>query len=220
MKTWFSTSRITGLFYLGIVVTGMFSFLFARQALYVDGDATITAANLVEKETLARLGIAAQLALVAFQALTALWFYKLFRMKSNFGAGLIAVFGMVNAVAILLASSMWLSALKVALDGGQANIAYALFSVHDNIWAVASLFFGLWLLPMAYMARQVKVPRALVWFLVAGGVGYILSAFTSLVFPDHTTLTELLPLPATVGEFWMVGYLLRGRFRDKKMNVI
>lgn len=212
-----TTARVTGLLYLGLAVTGMLAFLFVKERLFVDGDAAATSANLVSKEGLARFGIAAEIALVGFQALTAVWFYKLFRSKNNFGAGLIAVFGMLNAIAILIASAMWLSALNVATNGGQADTAYLLFSLHDNIWAVASLFFGLWLLPMAYMASLAKMPRPLVWLLVAGGIGYVLSTFTSLLLPDQTTLTEALPLAATVGEFWMIGYLLRGRFHDKQL---
>ncbi len=203
-----TTARTTALLYIGLALTGMFAFLFARDKLLVDGDAVATAANLVADEGLARLGIAAEVAVAGFQALVAVWFYKLFRSKDSFGAGLIAVFGMVNAVLILIASAMWLSALNVATSGGQTDTAYMLFNLHENIWVVASLFFGLWLLPMAYMAKLTKMPRPLVWFLLAGGIGYILSTFTAILLPDQTALTEALPLAATVGEFWIIGYLL------------
>jgi hypothetical protein len=203
-----TTAKITGLFYLGLAISGVFAFLFAKEKLLVDGDAVATSANLIANQGLARFGVALEVALVGFQALTALWFYKLFRAKDGFGAGLIAVFGMVNAVAILIASAMWLSALNVATSGGQADTAYMLFSLHENIWLVASLFFGLWLLPMAYMVKLANMPRPLVWFLVAGGIGYILSTFTAILLPDQTALTEALPLAATVGEFWIIGYLL------------
>lgn len=195
-------------FYLGLAIMGVFAFLFARDKLFVDGDAAATSANLVANESLARLGIAAEIAIVGFQALTAVWFYKLFRKKDNFVASLIAVFGMVNATAILIASAMWLSALNNAIAGNATDITQTLFNIHENIWVVSSLFFGLWLLPMAYMARAAKMPRPLTWFLVAGGVGYILSTFTSVLLPDQTALTEALPLAATVGELWIIGYLL------------
>jgi hypothetical protein len=203
-----TTARTTGLLYLGLAISGMMAFLFAKEKLFVDGDAIATSANLIANQDLARFGVAAEVALVGFQALTALWFFKLFRNKDSFVAGLIAVFGMVNAIAILIASAMWLSALTVAASGGQADITYMLFSLHDNIWMVASLFFGLWLLPMAYMARVAKMPRLLVWFIVAGGIGYILSTFTAILLPNQTALTDVLPAAAIVGEFWIIGYLL------------
>ncbi len=208
-----TTARITGLSYLGLAVTGVFAFLFARDQLLVVGDAMQTTANLVEKETLARFGIAAEILIAGFQALAAVWFYKLFKKKDSFTSGLIGVFGMVNAIVILTASAFWLLALNTALSNGASSTVQTMFEAHEALWAVGALFFGLWLLPMAYMAQKYNMPRVMVWFLVAGGVGYVLSTFTSVVLPEQDTLTELLPMPATVGEFWMIGYLL---FKDVK----
>ena len=203
-----TTARLTGLFYLGLAVTGVFAFLFARDQLLVVGDAAQTTANLVKDETLARFGIAAELLIVGFQALAAVWFYKLFRKKDNFTAGLIAVFGMVNAIVIMVASAFWLMALNTATASGSSDTVMTLFEVHETLWQVGTLFFGLWLLPMAYMARAYGMPRVMVWFLVAGGVGYVLSTFTGVLLPEQADLTEALPMPATIGEFWMIGYLL------------
>ncbi|MCA9342428.1 DUF4386 domain-containing protein [Candidatus Saccharibacteria bacterium] len=206
-----TTAKLTGLFYLGLAITGMVAYLFARDKLYVEGDAVATAANLIKDESMARVGIAAEVALVGFQALAAVWFYKLFRKTDSFSAGLIGVFGMVNAVAILIASAMWVGALNVALAGPEVlalGNSQLLFDIHEYIWQVAALFFGLWLIPMGYVAMKAKFPTALGWFLIAGGVGYVLSTFVTILLPEQTTLAEVLPMPATVGEFWMIGYLL------------
>ncbi len=205
-----TTTQTTGIFYLGLALMGLFSFLFARENIYIADDAAMTAANLIEKESLARFGIAAEVALVGFQALAAVWFFKLFRKQDSFAAGLIAVFGMANAVAILISSAMWLGALDAATANGadQATTAQMLFGLHENIWLVANLFFGLWLLPMGYLVLRAKMPNALAWFLVAGGVGYILAAFAMIILPEQTTLADILPISATIGEFWIIGYML------------
>ncbi len=203
-----NTAKLTGLFYLALAITGVVAYLFARDKLFVDGDAAATAANLVKQESLARLGIAAEIALVGFQALAAVWFYKLFRRKDNFTAGLIAVFGMVNAVIILAASAAWLGALDNAISGGAATNTQLLFNLHENLWLVGSLFFGLWLIPMGYAVKLAKMPIALAWILILGGVGYVLSTFSAVLLPDQSTLTDLLPFFATIGEFWIIGYLL------------
>lgn len=207
-KKLLTTTRITGLMYLGLAISGVLAFLFVRSNIYVDGDAVTTATNLVNNEDLARLGVAAEVALVGFQTLAAVWFYKLFRKVNSFAAGLIAVFGSFNAIAILISSAIWLSALDSALAANSAEVVYSLFNTHDNIWLVAHLFFGLWLLPMGYLAAKSKMPRPLAWFLIAGGIGYVLSTFVSILFPTQTTLAESLPLLASVGEFWMIGYLI------------
>ncbi len=41
-----------------------------------------------------------------------------------------------------------------------------------------------------------------------GGVGYVLAPFVAQLAPGAGPAVGLLPLLATVGEFWMIGYLL------------
>lgn len=80
----------------------------------------------------------------------------------------------------------------------------------EKFWGVGVLFFGLWLLPMGYVAATSgRMPQVLGWTLLVGGVGYVLSAFLSnglAVAPEW--LVQGLTIPATIGEFWMIGYLL------------
>ena len=201
-------TRVTGLLYLGLALTGMFVFMFARGQIFVNKDALATTTNLVQRESLARLGIAGELVLVAFQAFAAVWFYKLFRKLDSLAAGLIAVFGMVNAIAILVSSAMWLSALRGALAGEPASMVFNTFGMHETIWEVAGIFFGLWLLPMGYLAAKAKMPKVLTWFLYAGGVGYIVSTLLLVLLPEQGSVATMIKMPATVAELWMVGYLL------------
>lgn len=208
-----TTAKITGLLYLGLAIAGAGSFLYANQNLLVANDVAATASNLTSNESLARFGIAAELALVVLQALAAVWFYKLFKKKDSFSAGLIGVFGMVNAIAILIASAAWYGALNAAL-GGQIDQVGLLYGLHENIWLVASLFFGLWLIPMGVASKKAGFPKALGWILILGGIGYVLSTFSTILLPSQTTLSDALPLFATIGEFWMIGYLL-----FKKVNL-
>jgi hypothetical protein len=201
-------TRITGLLYLGLALTGVFVFMVVRPQLFVSGDALATSSNLVQKESLARQGVAVELMLVAFQALAAVWFYKLFSKINGFAAGLVAVFGMVNAIAILISSAMWLGALNAAIGGEAPSLVFNLFGMHETIWRVSGLFFGLWLLPMGYLSAKAKVPKVLVAFILAGGIGYILSTFLLILFPSQKPIANMMTLPATIGEFWMIGYLL------------
>ena len=100
------TARTTGLLYLGLAITGMLGFLVVRSVLFVDGDPSATLAHLIDNQGLARLGLVLELALVLFQALCALWFFRRFRGVDSFAAGCIAVFGVVNAVAIMGSAAM------------------------------------------------------------------------------------------------------------------
>lgn len=53
-----------------------------------------------------------------------------------------------------------------------------------------------------------RFPRALGWILIAGGVGYVASAFVDYAMDAPTWFVNAFTIPAAVGEFWMIGYLL------------
>ncbi|MEU4567570.1 DUF4386 domain-containing protein [Micromonospora sp. NPDC023956] len=205
------TARTTGLLYLGLAVSGGLGFLLVRSRLFAPGDPGTTLANLVEHASLARAGIAVELLVVVTQALTAAWFYRLFRTADPLAASGIAAFGLVNAIAILISAATLATAAQLALDpvGDAAVTVHLLYLVSENLWNVGGLFFGLWLIPMgSCVLRSGWMPRPLGWILVGGGLGYLLSAFLRYLAPDAQVLADALVLPATIGEFWMIGYLL------------
>lgn len=211
-----TTAKITGLLYLGLGITGMLGFLTIRPALYDPADAAMTLANLIDNEGLARLGIALELGVVLTQALVAMAFFRLFRSEDSFSAGAVAVFGMMNAVAILISTIVLTVALKVALNpmiapaGEAAGTAQMMYALSSAAWSCGSLFFGLWLIPMGQVVlKSGLMPRMLGYVLVAGGIGYVLSTFVTVLLPGIAgTAGTALSLLATVGEFWMIGYLL------------
>ena len=94
---------------------------------------------------MARLGIVLELGIVLTQALAAVWFYRLFRSVDTFAAGLVAVFGMVNAVAILGSAALLATALDVADDrslavsGGAAATVQLLYVISGHLWGVGGL---------------------------------------------------------------------------------
>jgi Domain of unknown function (DUF4386) len=209
------TARITGLFYLGLAITGLVGSLLIRSQLYDSGDSQATLANLTDHEWLARTGIALEMGVVITQALAAVWFYRLFRGVDSFAAGSLAAFGLVNAVAILGAAAMLATALEVSGDaslaapGGLAATVQLSYVIAENLWGVAATFFGLWLIPMGWLVlRSQWLPRPLGWLLICGGAAYVVSAFVKYLVPDSGSISDLLTLPATVGELWIVAYLI------------
>lgn len=212
------TARTTGLFYLGLAITGLLSYMVIRKQLFVAGDPDATLANLTQHESLARLGIVLEMGVVITQALVALWFYRLFKSINSFAAGSIAAFGLVNAVAILGSAALLATALDVSRDasltvsGGAAATSQLLYVVSGHLWIIGGIFFGLWLIPMGWLARRSGwMPSLLGWILMIGGVGYVANALLSYLLPNAGPAVDLLTLPATIGELWMVGYLcLRG----------
>lgn len=210
MQTLIRTARVTGLWYLGLGLTGMFGFLILRPRLFVEGDADATLANLVEQTSLARTCVALELGIVLTQALVAIWFFRLFRSVDSFAAGSIAAFGLVNAIAIMGSAAMLGTAVDLAHDPVANPMAVqTLFLASENLWRAGNLFFGLWLIPMGVcVLRSGWMPRPLGWILVVGGAGYVVGGFLHFLAPDAQIVVEALSWLASVGEFWIIGYLL------------
>jgi hypothetical protein len=210
------TARITGGWYLVLGLVGRLGFVIVRPRLHVDGDPASTLANLVGEAGLARIGLVLELGLVTAQAVTAVWFYRLFRPANPNAAWAVGSFGLVNSVAVLISAVFMTTALAVAGDpglapnGDTAATVQLLFELSTSSWGVGALFFGLWLIPMGHVAAgSGLMPVWLGRTLIVGGVGYILSAFLSYGLSSPPAwLIEGLVVPATIGEFWMIGYLL------------
>lgn len=210
------TARLTGLWYLALGITGMIGFLIVRPEIFAQGDAAATLGNLVDRDSLARLGLVAEMGVVVAQTLAAVWFYKLFRGINHVAAWALAIFGMMNAVAIMASAAFLATALAVAGDpglavgGDAAGTVQLMYELSANSWGVGAMFFGLWLIPMGYVVvTSGRMPKWLGRVLIVGGAGYVLSAFVGYGIADaESWLVEGLTYLATVGEFWMIGYLL------------
>lgn len=209
------TARIAGLCYLGLAITGMLGFLLVRPAIHV-ADPAATLANLIERGALARLGVALELGIVLTQALAIVWFYKLFRPLNATAANALAWFGLANALLVLVSAAFLAAEVAVATDarlapgGDVVGTTRLLFEFSQTLWSVGTIFFGLWLIPMGYVAAYSgRMPKALGFVLMAGGVGYVLNAILANGLKEAPVwLNSLLTFPAAVGEFWMIGYLL------------
>lgn len=213
------TARTTGLWYLALAVAGIFGYLLIRPRIFVEGDPAATFTNIVERESLARLGLSLELAMVVIQAVLAVWFYRLFQSINHTAAWALAAFGMANAIAILASAAYWATTLSVAhnlaLAPGGDTVAtiHLLHQLSSSSWEVAAVFFGLWLIPMGHIAiTSGLMPKWLGRILLVGGLGYVASTLVGNgVVGSPKWLVEGLTIPATVGEFWMMGYLLFGR---------
>lgn len=205
------TARITGLFYLGIIVTAVFGYFIVRGQMFDPADAGATLRSLAEREAVARIGLVMELGTATCMTLLALWFYRLFRPVDGFLAVAVMVLGLFNSVALFGSTAFLAAALDVALDpslGGAATTAQLMYILSGSFWHVGTVAAGLWLIPMGLLVlRSGWMPRLMGWLLIAGGVGYVLRAFILYLAPAAETISSVLILP-TFSEFWMAGYLL------------
>ncbi len=208
-----TTARFAGVWYLIMAISGILGFMIFHPQIFVSGDPEKTLTNLTNLESLSRIRLLFELAIIVSQALTAVWFYKLFRNINEWAAWTLGIWGMMNSAAIMISAISMSSAIEIANSSTQTyedKVALIQLLGHliTNAWGVGSLFFGLWLIPMGYIVISSK--RMPIWLgriLIIGGIGYLISTFISYIGIDNPYL-KLLVIPATVGEFWMIGYLL------------
>lgn len=208
-----TTARLTGIWYLLLAVSGVLGFMIFHPLVFVSGDPQKTLTNLTESASNSRIRLILELVIIASQALTAVWFYKLFREIKGWAAFAIGGWGLMNCAVIMVSAISMGVAIEVANYTGSTVhekevLIQLLSSIISNAWLIGGLFFGLWLMPMGYVViTSGRMPLWLGRILIVGGVGYILSTFINLTGFTNQFL-GILTIPATIGEFWMIGYLL------------
>lgn len=208
-----TTARITGVWYLTLAISGALGFMIFHPQIFVSNEPEKTLTNLTNLQSISRIRLLFELLIIVSQALTAVWFYKLFREINAWAAWTVGIWGMMNSAAIMISAISMSSAIEIAKSSTQTYqekivLIQLLGNLITNAWGVGSLFFGLWLIPMGYIIVNSK--RMPVWLgriLLIGGIGYLISTFIKYIGIDNPLL-ELLVVPATIGEFWMIGYLL------------
>lgn len=208
-----TTARITGVWYLTLAISGALGFMIFHPQIFVSNEPEKTLTNLTNLQSISRIRLLFELLIIVSQALTAVWFYKLFREINAWAAWTVGIWGMMNSAAIMISAISMSSAIEIAKSSTQTYqekivLIQLLGNLITNAWGVGSLFFGLWLIPMGYIiVNSRRMPVWLGRILLIGGIGYLISAFIKYIGIENPLL-EFLVVPATIGEFWMIGYLL------------
>jgi len=211
-KDLISTARKAGVWYLVLAISGVLGFLVLHPQIYISNNLTETISNLREHETLARLRLLAEFVIIISQAIAAVYFFKLFKDINHFASWALAAWGTVNAGVIMISAIAMAGAINLANatlpESDQLIMIQIFVQLIKNSWGVGSLFFGLWLIPMGYaVASSKRMPVWLGRILLLGGAGYVGSAFLYYAGFSFSWI-DWLTIPATIGEFWMIGYLL------------
>ena len=207
------TARITGLSYLLLAVSGILGFMVFHPRIFAGDDPRQTLNNLINLASVARMRLLFELLIIVSQALAAVWFYKLFYDVNKWAASAIGIWGTVNAVVIMVSAVSMLSAIEIAGASSptfeeKVLLIQLLSHIIANAWTIGGLFFGLWLIPMGYVAAgSGRMPLWLGRTLMIGGAGYLLQTAIKCA-GIQSAYTDMLVMPATIGEFWMIGYLL------------
>lgn len=92
--------------------------------------------------------------------------------------------------------------------------------MHHYGFLIAQVFFGLWLLPLGYLAfKSGMFPRTLGILLMIACFSYLIHVPFIFLWPEiGSVLTGVIALSASAGELWMVFYLLIRGVKLPKQN--
>lgn len=212
-------ARIAGVFYLVVGITGGFSVGFVDPFLYVAGDATATAGNVVANAGLVRIAVIAHLTDAVFFLLTAATLYLLLKHVGKH-AGRLMVLAVILAAGIISVGAVFtFVALQVATDSsyvtafgplGSNAIVLLLLEIQHFAVLAAQVFFGLWLAPLGYLAYKSGLfPRALGIILIVATASYLADVVAAFLLPGLAEQIHIyLGIVPAIAEIWMVLYLL------------
>ena len=213
-------ARIAGVLYLLVGITGGFAEGFVYPKMYVAGDAAATAANVLANPGLVRLGVVSDLVDQTLFVFLVLTLYLLLQhVHKGVARAMVALVVLAAAITSLNAvfefaglqvatGAVNLSALGAA---GSNGIVLLLLDTQHYGLLIAQVFFGLWLIPLGYLAYQSKgmFPKWLGVLLIVGGVCYLVDLVTAFLLPDVSkTIHTFIVIPSALAEIAMVLYLL------------
>lgn len=212
-------ARIAGLLYLAVGIFGGFAFAAVYSTMYVAGDAATTAGNLVANAGLVRIGVAADLIQATVWVFLAMTLYALLGHVNAYAARAMVVLVAIGAAVSYLNILFEFEGMRVATDptylaavgtAGSNGLAMVLLDLQHYGYAIAGIFFGLWLMPLGYLAfKSGMFPKALGIVLVVGGASYLADTLAAFVAPELTaTIHPLAALLGGVAEISTLGYLL------------
>ncbi len=204
-------ARITGVFYLLTILTGIFAQGFVSGSLVVDGDAAASATNILTHKSLFELGFTVYLIEMAFQiAITAL-FYDLLKPAGKSISLVAAFLGLAGCVIKTFSRLFYIAPLFI-LGGAHylsvfspeqlQALALLFLKVNDHGAAIALVFFGFYAFLTGYLIlRSTFLPRFLGVLSVLGGLGW-------LTFLNQPLGYRLFPYIAVLGILGAVALIL------------
>ncbi len=205
-----STANIAGTFYLTSILTGGAA-AFVRWRLFLSGDATATATNILAHQRLFWLVFAADLISISCYAAVTLLFYEMFK-PVNKRLSLLAAFFSFTGCTIMAFGSLFHIAALIVLRGAQylnilaleplRALALMCLTLRAQTYDISLVFFGFYCLLIGYLIfKSAFVPRIFGLLMVIAGLGWL-----TVLSPS---LWPYIAAPGVVGEGALTLWLLK-----------
>lgn len=220
MKDKNKISRIAGLMYLGVIVTGIFSLKFVPSKLIDYDNASVTFQNLTTSETLFRFGIAGGLLCYTFFLFLPLILYKLLNQVNENMAKIMVLLAIISVPMYFINAQNEFTVLSLIKTSNYLNVfnqeqihSQVLFYIdqYDDGMRLIHIFSGLWLFPFGYLVYKSNfLPKIFGLLLMLGCFGYVINFIGGTLISNYSELGigSYLSLPASLGEIGICLWLL------------
>ncbi len=173
------------------------------------------------------MGVVADLLQATVFLFLAMTLYLLLQEVSRNSARAMVILVAIATTMMCLVVGFQFAALLVATDpsyatafgtAGSSALVLLLLDLQHYGFLIAQIFFGLWLVPLGYLAfRSGMFPRALSVLLVVGGACYLADMLVLFLVPEiGARINDVIVIPSTIAELWMIGYLLLKGIRSPR----
>lgn len=207
-------ARFAGWMYLGTIACGVYAEMIARGTLIVRGDAAATAQAIFASQSVFRLGIIADIAMLAFYIVVTILFQRLFCDVSERLSSIAAAFSLIG-IAVLACDTVVLAAILRLHDLVQSSSSgpdhvYLLIRIHGDGYKVSLVFFGVYCLLLSWLIwRGRSIPKAVGVMVAAAGACNLVNSLAWLGAPQWAAnLPSYFTLPTLLGELALALWLL------------
>jgi len=212
------TARVAGLLYLLVVLIGPFVLIYVPGKLFVPGDATATASNILAHESLFRAHIVAGVVGELLFISVVLALYRLLKGVNLQLATLMVILILLDAPLAFLSVANQVATLTflrgpdflAVFDKPQRDaVATLLINFDKQGVLISEVFWGLWLLPLGLLVyRSGFLPRLLGVWLFINGLAFLTISATGLLLPQHYEMVFTIATPILFGEAAFMLWLL------------
>ncbi|MEJ2545206.1 MAG: DUF4386 domain-containing protein [Calditrichaceae bacterium] len=215
-------AKLTGIGYLIIFVTGFFSNFFVLENMFVPGDSATTVANILNNDSLYRIGIFSFILMVLVDVLLAWTLYMVLlpvnRYISLLSGWLRLVNGAIFGIALynliivlkLLGKNDFIKTFGTEQLHAQVMLSFETFNI---TWLIGLIFFGLHLLVLGYLIyKSGYISKIIGVLLLVAGIGYLIDSFANFLLPDYANYKDIflmiVVIPGIIGELSLTFWLL------------
>jgi hypothetical protein len=211
-------ARVGGLLYLLIIVFGISGEVLIRSSLIVSDNANQTASNILQSQTLFRVGFVADSIMLLADVAIAVVFYVLLKPVNKILSLTAATFRLMQATILGLNLLNYYAALLLltgagyiaTFEGNDLNsLAMFFLNLHSHGYDLGLIFFGVSNLILGYLVFKSKYfPAILGIGLIAAGMVYLSGSYVRFVLPNHVSFMEPMYIVPLIAELSFCLWLL------------